>query len=105
MTGLTIDHGGAIAVDPDVLRDIAHRIDAVASRYDDARSAIMRAHRIIVDSPGFSEHVDTVGLWASGEHVARLRSECQETAESTLLMADAYEYVELRAEAEMLAQT
>ncbi|MGH8954811.1 MAG: hypothetical protein ACRDVF_07300 [Microbacterium sp.] len=105
MTGLTIDHGGAIAVDPDVLRDVAHRIDAVASRYDDARSAIMRAHRIIVDSPGFSEHVDTVGLWASGEHVARLRSECQETAESTLLMADAYEYVELRAEAEMLAQT
>ena len=105
MTGLTIDHGGAIAVDPDVLRDVAHRIDAVASRYDDARSAIMRAHRIIVDTPGFSEHVDTVGLWASGEHVARLRSECQETAESTLLMADAYEYVELRAEAEMLAQT
>lgn len=105
MTGLTIDHGGAIAVDPDVLRDVAHRIDAVASRYDDARSAIMRAHRIIVDTPGFSEHVDTVGLWASGERVARLHSECQETAESTLLMADAYEYVELRAEAEMLAQT
>lgn len=80
-------------------------MDAVASRYDDAHSAIMRAHRVIVDTPGFSEHVDTVGLWSSGEHVARLHSECQKTAESTLLMADAYEYVELRAEAEMLAQT
>ncbi len=105
MTGLTIDHGGAISVDPDVLRDVARRVDAVASRCDDARSAIMRAHRIIVDTPGFTEHVDTVGLWASGDHVARLHSECQETAESTLLMADAYEYVELCAEAQMLAQT
>lgn len=105
MSGLTIDHGGAISVDPDALRDVARRVDAVASRYEDARSAIMRAHRIIVDSPGFSAHVDTVGLWASGQHVARLHSECQETARSTLLMADAYEYVDLRAEAEMLAQT
>lgn len=104
MTGLTIDHGGAISVDPDALRDIARRMDAVASRYDDAHSAIGRAHRVIVDTPGFSMHVDTVGLWASGQHVARLRSECHETAASTLLMADAYEYVELRTEAEMLAQ-
>lgn len=102
MTGLTIDHGGAISVDPDALRDVARRLDAVASRYDDACSAITRAHRIIVDTPGFSAHVDTVGLWSSGQRVARLHSECQETARSTLLMADAYEYVELRAEAAML---
>lgn len=105
MTGLTIDHGGAISVDPDALRDVARRLDAIASRCDDARSAIMRANRVIVDTPGFSAHVDTIGLWSSGQHVARLHSECQETARSTLLMADAYEYVELRAEAEMLAQT
>lgn len=105
MSGLTIDHGGAISVDPDALRDVARRVDAVACRYDDAHSAIMRAHRIIVDTPGLSAHVDTVGLWASGQHVSRLHSECRETASSTLLMADAYEYVELRAEAEILAQT
>lgn len=105
MTGLTIDHGGAISVDPDALRDAARRLDAVASRYDDAHSAIMRAHRIIVDTPGFSVHVDTVGLWSSAQHVGRLHADCQETASSTLLMADAYEYVELRAGAEMLAQT
>jgi hypothetical protein len=105
VTGLTIDHGGAISVDPDALRDVARRLDAVASRCDDARAAIMRVHRIIVDTPGFSTHVDTVGLWSSGQHVARLHSECQETARSTLLMADAYEYVELRAEAEMLERS
>ena len=102
MSGPTIDHGGAISVDPDALRDVARRVDAVACRFDDAHSAIMRAHRIIVDTPGLSAHVDTVGLWASGQHVSRLHSECRETASSTLLMADAYEYVELRAEAEML---
>lgn len=105
MTGLTIDHGGAISVDPDALRDVARRMDAVTSRYDDARSALERAHRIIIDTPGFSDHVDAIALWSSGERTARLHSECEETARSTLLMADTYEYVELRAEAEMLAQT
>ena len=105
MTGLTIDHGGAIAVDPDALRDVARRIEGVAARYDDARSALMRAYRVILDTPGFSAQVDTVELWSSGQRVARLHSECQKTATSTLLMADTYEYVELRAEAEMLSHT
>lgn len=105
MSGLTIDHGGAIAVDSDALRDVGRRIDGVASRYEDVRSAIMRAYRAILDAPGFSAQVDTVELWAAWQRVARLHEECQETASSTLLMADAYEYVELRAEAEMLSQT
>ena len=72
MTGLTIDHGGAIAVDPDALRDVARRIEGVASRYDDARSALLRAHRVILDTPGFSAQVDTVELWSSGQRLARL---------------------------------
>lgn len=105
MTGLTIDHGGAIAVDPDALRDVARRIEGVASRYDDARSALMRAYRAILDTPGFSAQVDTVELWSSGQRLARLHSDCQDTATSALLMADTYEYVELRAEAEMLSLT
>lgn len=105
MTGLTIDHGGAIAVDPDALRDVARRIEGVASRYDDARSALLRAHRVILDTPGFSAQVDTVELWSSGQRLARLHSDCQDTATSALLMADTYEYVELRAEAEMLSLT
>lgn len=105
MTGLTIDHGGAIAVDPDALRDVARRIEGVASRCDDARSALMRAYRVILDTPGFSAQVDTVELWSSGQRLARLHSDCQDTATSALLMADTYEYVELRAEAEMLSLT
>ncbi|WP_372968419.1 hypothetical protein [Microbacterium sp.] len=105
MTGLTIDHGGAIAVDPDALRDVARRIEGVAARYDDARSALMRAHRVILDTPGFSAQVDTGELWSSRQRLARLHSDCQDTATSALLMADTYEYVELRAEAEMLSHT
>lgn len=105
MTGLTIDHGGAIAVDPDALREVAHRLDVTAALYAQARTALSEAHRIIVDTPGFTEYVDTVALWAAGVRAATLHSECQETASSTLLMADVYEYVELRAEAEMLAHS
>lgn len=105
MSGIEIDHGGVISVDPDVLREVARRTDAVATRFDDAQDAIARAYRVIVDAPGFSAQVDTVELWASGQRVSRLHTECRETTASTLLMADVYEYVELRAEAAMLAQT
>lgn len=105
MSGPSIDHGGVISVDPDALREVARRLDAVASCVDRARSALGDAHRIIIDTPGFSAYVDTVALWAAGSRVALLHSECRETATSTLLMADVFEYVELRAEAEMLART
>ncbi|WP_314427919.1 hypothetical protein [uncultured Microbacterium sp.] len=105
MSGIDIDHGGVISVDPDVLREIARRTDVVAGRFDHAHDSLARAYRVIVDAPGFSAEVDTVELWASGERVARLRTECRETATSTLLMADVYEYVELKAEAAMLSQT
>nr|WP_201470661.1 hypothetical protein [Microbacterium hydrocarbonoxydans] len=105
MSGIEITHGGVISVDPDVLREIARRTDVVATRFDHAQDAIARAYRLIVDTPGFSAQVDTVELWASGERVARLHSECRETTSSTLLMADVYEYVELKAEAAMLVQT
>lgn len=103
MSGLTIDHGGAISVDPQALRDVGTRIDAVASRFDEAKEAIFGAHRTVIDTPGFSASVDTVELWASGERMARLSSECHDAAVGTLLMADVYEYVELQAEAEALA--
>lgn len=105
MTGLTIDHGGVIAVDPDTLREVARRLDAISELYAEAGAALSDAHRVIVDSPGFTDYVDTVALWAAGVRAGTMRAECQETASSTLLMADVYEYVELRAEAEMLAHS
>ncbi|OAN42727.1 hypothetical protein [Microbacterium sp. H83] len=105
MSGLSIDHGGAISVDPDALRVAARRMDAVASRLDEAAAAVREAHRVVVDTPGFSAYVDTVALWTAGDGVTRLLDECRETAESTMLMADAYEYVELATRAEALALT
>lgn len=103
MSGLNIDHGGAISVDPEALRDVASRMDGLATRFGEARSAIVRAHGLIVGTPDFSERVDTVALWASGERANELRAECEEAVIGTLLMADVYEYVELRAQADALA--
>ncbi|WP_091228118.1 hypothetical protein [Microbacterium sp. 3J1] len=105
MSGFSIDHGGAISVDPDALRTVARRTDAVATRFEVAATALSSAHRTIVDTPGFSAHVDTVALWAAADGASRLGTECQETATSTMLMADAYEYVELMTRAEALELT
>lgn len=101
MSGLSIDHGGAIAVDPAELRLVGRRLDAVAARFDEAESRIGNAYRLIVDTPGLSAQVDTIALWAVGERIARLRDECRDDAEGTLLMADVYEYVELKVEAQL----
>lgn len=103
MSGLSIDHGGAISVDPSALRAVGTRMDAATADYEAAVAALIRAHRIIVDTPGFSAQVDTVGLWTAGRGVERLLTECRESAASTLLMADAYEYVELAVSAHWLA--
>lgn len=104
MSGLTIDHGGAISVDPEALRDAATRIDALAGELDRAHGAVVRAHRVIVGTTGFAERVDAGALWATGERVAALRGECENAGVGTRLMADVFEYVELQVEAESLAE-
>lgn len=101
MSGLTIDHGGAIAVDPDDLRRIGRRLDAVGTGFARAATSIGRAYEHVVDTPGLSAHIDLVGLWSLGEQVRALRDDCRDAVENTLLMADVFEYVELRVEALM----
>ncbi|KJQ52862.1 hypothetical protein [Microbacterium sp. SA39] len=103
--GLEIDHGGAIAVDTEAMRDVGTRISGVASHLEEARAEIRRAHTAITSTPGFSERVDTAELQACGERVGELRAEVEESSAATLLMADAFEVVELRAEAEALAHS
>lgn len=102
---LDISHGGAIAVDTEALRDVGARIAAVAERFAGTQASIRRAHGIIVDAPGFSARFDTVALWASGDRAGELQGRCEEAGVGTLLMADAYELVELRAQAEAVALT
>ena len=98
---LDIHHGGAIAVDTDALRDVGTRLAAVGGRFDDVRAAIARAHTVVVADPGLSA-VDAAALSAAGERAAVLGEECADAATGTLLMADAFELVELRAQAQAM---
>ncbi|MCM3778769.1 hypothetical protein [Microbacterium hydrocarbonoxydans] len=99
MSGINISHGGAISVDPDALRQLAHRVNAAAIGHDEAARVLRSAYERIVDAPGLSALVDTVALWALGQRAAVLHGECVDAAASTRLMADTYEYVELLVEA------
>lgn len=101
--GIDIGYGGAISVDPEALRDVAARMTGLGGDLGDASSAIRTAHRLIVDTPGLSEHVDTVALWASGDAAEKMRSDCESAVSGTRLMADVYEYTDLKAEADALA--
>lgn len=99
MTGeVDITHGGAIAVDPDALRAVASGMSNLAPQFGEAGDAMRRAYRIIVDTPGLSEHVDTVALRAGGDRADALQAECEEAANGTSLMADVFEVVELQAQ-------
>ncbi len=103
MSGLSIDHGSVVSVDPDALRDLAMRLDVVCGLFDDAGEALHRAYRVVVDTPGFSAVVDTVSLHAARDATLLARDECREATSATVLMADVFEYVEQRTRAEMLA--
>jgi hypothetical protein len=102
--GLSIDHGGAIAVDTEQLRDLGARLRTVVSWYEDAREAVARA-LVLVSSADAERHVDVGALRRSGERIGALGAEIENACAGTLVMADAFEVVELRAEAEALALT
>ena len=101
---LDIHHGGAIAIDTDALRDVGTRLAAVGGRFDDARAAIVRAHGVVTSDPGLAT-VDAVALAAAGGCAAALGAECRDAAAGTRLMADAFELVELRAQAQAMGLT
>ncbi|MDQ0643318.1 hypothetical protein [Microbacterium murale] len=101
--GVDITHGGAISVDPEALRAVAESMSRIAPTLADAAAAIRSAHAFIVATPKLSGHVDTVALWASGQRIDVLHDECRTASVNTLLMADVYEVVELRAQLAALA--
>jgi len=103
--GLSIDHGGAIAVDTEQLRDLGARMRSVASQYDRARGAIDRAHALLSSSPDAGALVDVGALQRSGERIGDLCAQIENACAGVLVMADAFEVVELRARAEALALT
>lgn len=99
---LDIRHGGAIVVDTEALRDVGHRLALLAAELDDANAAVARALAAISNAGGYGGEVDLVALAAGGERIGGVRARMRDASTATLLMADAYEVVELRAEAAAL---
>jgi hypothetical protein len=102
---LEIDHGGAIAVDTEQLRAVAARVAALATPFEEARAAVRRALDVIVCNLSLAAEVGTDVLFGSVARIDRLRADAEAAGVNTLLMADAFEVIELRAEAEALALT
>ena len=100
--GLDIRHGGVIAVDTEALREVARRLDGVAAQVSEARAAVGRAQATVLEHSGFDARVDVVAMMAGGDRLATVRDELEDASASTMLMADVYEVVELRAEVEAL---
>ncbi|WP_158297188.1 hypothetical protein [Zhihengliuella sp. ISTPL4] len=105
MSGLSIDHGGAVAVDTAQLRDLAARLRGLLPTCREAEEAVERAEALF-SSAAWTD-LSPVG-WSLRPAVTAagvVRDEVEATAADLFLMADVYEAVELRARAEALAQT
>lgn len=97
---VTITSGGAIAVDSSVLRDIAARLRHVARRVGDARDHLVRARGELAGAPDVERRVGDAGISACIERQDELGRQLDKASEGTVLMADTFEVVELRAEQE-----
>ncbi|MGL3150090.1 hypothetical protein ACSS7Z_06970 [Microbacterium sp. A82] len=95
---VTITHGGAIAVDPEALRSVSRRLLAIVPTLIEASSAARTAYGHVLNMPGVRPRVNMDALWASADRAEAMSQQCQMAAENTLLMADVYELVELKAE-------
>ncbi len=102
---LRVDHGGAIAVDTAQLREIGRRIAQAAGLYRTARESLGRASALISAEPAACPQIDVGALRRSRDRLGELGDELENAATGTLVMADAYEVVELRARAKALALT
>lgn len=99
---LDIRYGGAIAVDTEDLRDVGRRLGVLVTRLHDAEDAVARAYGALAEARGFAGEVPLVQLRASGDRIGSLGQETRDASSGTFVMADAYEVVELRAQAEAL---
>lgn len=100
---IDITHGGAIAVDTDLLRDLAGRLRGVAERVDAAAMASLRASAVptpiafIGIRPGRDVGWDVSQLSVLSVRLQAIRDTLQATATAVDRMCEVYELVELRA--------
>ncbi|MEV7632700.1 hypothetical protein AB0N64_09850 [Microbacterium sp. NPDC089318] len=100
---LQITAGGAIAVDPGQMREVADRMAATAGRMTAAADELRRAHRTLSQTWGGETRVDLGGLWATAQRLADDGEALSRDATGTGIMADAFELADLRARYEMLS--
>ena len=104
MSGLSIDHGGVIAVDTDQIRDVASRVRGLFPSFQEVEDAIARA-QVFLTSPWSDLYSLRWSLSDAANQLGWLITAVTDTAAAVLLMAEAYEVVELRARADALART
>ncbi|MGB3374696.1 MAG: hypothetical protein WBA87_06105 [Microbacterium sp.] len=100
---VTITSGGAISVDSSALRDIAARLGDVTRHLGDAGDQLRRALAELSDAPDVQRRVGDAGISACLECLADLARQIDKASGGTVLMADTFEVVELRAQQEALS--
>lgn len=105
MSGLDIDHGGAIAVDTAQLRELAVRVRAAEPVCAEVQDAVGRVEALLGSAAWTALASAAWSLRSAVTALEALAARVQETAADLDLMAEVYEVVELRAQAEALART
>lgn len=96
---LDVRYGGAISVDTEVLRGVGTRLVMTASTVEEAWGAASRAYALLLGSAACRAWSGFDALGRESTRLMVLHGEVEKIAASTVLMADAYEVVELRAQA------
>ncbi|MBP3976764.1 hypothetical protein [Microbacterium sp. BLY] len=105
MSGLSIDHGGAIAVDTGQLRDLATRVRGLLPSSTAAEDAVARAEAVLSAGAWSDLFPIAWSLRAAVAALGELVTDIEAAAADLLLTAEVYDVVELRAQAQVLAQT
>ena len=105
MSGLDIDHGGAIAVDTAQLRELAVRVRAAEPVCAEVQDAVGRVEALLGSAAWTALASAAWSLRSAVTALEALAARVQQTAADLDLMAEVYEVVELRAQAEALART
>lgn len=100
---VTITSGGAIAVDSSALRDIAGRLGHASRQLTDAGDHLGGARAELAEAPDVERRVGDAGIPACIARLTELSRQIDEASKGTVMMADTFEVIELRAQQEALS--
>lgn len=105
MSGLSIDHGGVVAVDTGELRSVAARLVTAAGECRRAATAVEQTRTAVSSDPAAFDGVPLPALRAAAQALHDIAAELEHAAHGARRAADVFEIVELRARVEALAHT